>query len=72
MIRNERQYRITKARASDFEKSLEALGTAPRSDLDPRFVEIQRRAVRSQLEDLLEEIADYEALRDGRPGRVGV
>lgn len=66
MIRNEREYRITKVQAADFEKSLEALGTAPRSDLDPRLIEIQRRAVRSQLGELLEQLADYEALRDGR------
>jgi transcriptional regulator with XRE-family HTH domain len=66
MIRNEREYRITKARAGDFVKSLEALRTTPRSDLDPGFVEIQRSAVRSQLEDLQEQLGDYEALRDGR------
>lgn len=64
MIANERQYRITKAAAERFEEAL-AKGQEPRSDLDPRLYQAMREGIESQLEELREELAEYETLRGG-------
>jgi hypothetical protein len=66
MIRNDREYRITKAQSADFEQSLAAFETAAPERVHPRIRQAQRDALTSQLTDLRTEIADYEALRDGR------
>jgi transcriptional regulator with XRE-family HTH domain len=66
MIKNERQYRITKAAAEKFEKSLaklDAEGLPP--GVSPRLAEAEREGVLSQLQDLREELREYEALRAG-------
>lgn len=65
MIANERQYRITKTAAGRFEEAL-AQGQDPRSDLDPRFQQAMRDGIESQIEELREQLAEYEALRSGR------
>jgi transcriptional regulator with XRE-family HTH domain len=70
MIRNDREYRITKAQAAGFEKSLAALDADVTSPVHPKIRKAQTDAMRSQLADLRAEIADYEALRDGRRGVV--
>lgn len=70
MIRNDREYRITKAQATDFEKALAALDADTGSKVHPKIRKAQSDAVRSQLTDLHAQIADYEALRDGRRGAV--
>lgn len=66
MIRNEREYKITKARAEDFAESLKGLARTLDESVHPKIRAAQTDAVRSQLADLRGEIADYEALRDGR------
>lgn len=65
MIANERQYRITKAAAERFEEAL-AKGQEQRSDLDPRLQQAMREGIESQLEELREQLAEYDALRSGR------
>lgn len=70
MIRNDREYRITKAQAAEFEKSLSALGLDVDTKLHPKIRKAQTDAVRSQLQDLRSDIGDYEALRDGRRGVI--
>ena len=65
MIANERQYRITKAAAERFEEAL-AKSRQPRTDLDPRLQQAMREGIESQLEELREQLAEYEALRTGR------
>lgn len=65
MIKNERQYRITKAAAERFEEAL-ANGQEPRSDLDPRLHQLMREGIESQLKELHEELAEYDVLRSGR------
>ncbi len=68
MIKNERQYRITKAQASGFRQTLEDLRrrTADTSGLNPRIAEAQEDAVRSQLADLEQGLREYESLKAGR------
>lgn len=66
MIRNDREYRITKAQAVEFERSLAALDARTSSEVHPRIRQAQHDAVQSQLVDLRTDVADYEALRDGK------
>lgn len=65
MIANERQYRITKAEAERFEEAL-AQSDESISDLDPRLRRAMREGLESQLDELREQLAEYEALRAGR------
>lgn len=65
MITNERQYRIAKAEAERFEEAL-AQGDESIMDLDPRLRRAMREGLESQLEELREQLAEYEALRSGQ------
>ncbi len=66
MIKNERQYRITKAQAEKFAKTLHELGSVPPSvGMHPTLHKAQIDALGSQLQDLQEELAEYESLRSG-------
>ena len=67
MIKNERQYRITKAQAARFAKTLERLrqGSGGTGEVHPRIVQAQADAIRSQLADLERELREYETLRAG-------
>jgi ribosome-binding protein aMBF1 (putative translation factor) len=67
MIKNERQYRITKAQAEKFEQTLEQLaqGTGTGADESPLLREMQSEALRSQLAELREQLEEYESLRSG-------
>ena len=67
MIKNERQYRITKAQSERFSEALRELEgeTADGLGLHPLLFEAKKDAVRSQLTDLEEELRDYEGLRSG-------
>lgn len=68
MIKNDREYRITKAQANRFKEELARLSAAnsPGEGLDPLLLQLQRDAVQSQLVDLNAELAEYDALRSGR------
>ena len=67
MIKNERQYRITKAQAARFAETLKRLGQASggTAGVHPRIVQAQADAIRSQLADLERELREYETLRAG-------
>ncbi len=63
MITNERQHKITRSKAHKFRLSLSKLSEGLN---EANLLEVaQRNALRSQLDDLEEQIADYEALRSG-------
>ena len=64
MITNERQYQISKAQVAKFRAAIDAPDACIRT-LPPRGQKALREAARSQLDDLLAEVADYEQLRDG-------
>jgi ribosome-binding protein aMBF1 (putative translation factor) len=64
MITNERQYRITKAEADRFAEALAHVEEENQS-LHPRLRRAMRESLESELEDLREQLAAYEALRDG-------
>jgi ribosome-binding protein aMBF1 (putative translation factor) len=65
MIANERQYRITKAEAERFREAL-AQRDESINDLDPRLRRAMREGLESQLGELRDQLAEYEALREGR------
>jgi ribosome-binding protein aMBF1 (putative translation factor) len=66
MIKNERQYRITRAQAAKFESALKA---SPKRDKDrtshPRLIKAQADAMRSQLESLDRQLREYQELKKG-------
>src|SRR5437867_2266324 len=67
MIKNERQYRITKAQAESFSKTLKKLeGTHPAVGVHPLLHKAQIDGLRGQLEDLQAEVDEYESLRSGK------
>ncbi len=71
MIKNERQYRITRTQAQQFERALAQLQVSAGSQsgelegLHPLLRKAQREALESQLGDLREQLAEYEALASG-------
>ena len=65
MIKNERQYRITKAQAARFAKSLEKLRQQPNPELHPLIAKAQKDALESQLADLENELREYDSLKAG-------
>ncbi len=70
MIANERQYRISKSEAQKFVASLEKFDAQPPTNLHPLLVKAQRDALASQLEELQEDILEYETLRNS--GQTGL
>jgi ribosome-binding protein aMBF1 (putative translation factor) len=67
MIKNDRQYRITKAQAQKLEKALTQVARrADKGNVHPLLRKAQTAALRSQLADLRAEIDQYEALRSGK------
>ena len=67
MIKNERQYKITKAQADRFSQTLDRLemDSGEGANVHPLIAKARRDAVRSQLADLENELAEYEALKKG-------
>ncbi len=67
MIKNQRQYRITKAQADRFSEALRELEgeTAEDLGLHPLLFKAKKDAIRSQLADLEKELRDYEVLKSG-------
>jgi DNA-binding Xre family transcriptional regulator len=63
MITNERQYLITQAQAAKFR---EALAAAPAEGLHPKAQKAMLDGARSQLAELEEQLAEYDALRTGK------
>ena len=67
MIKNERQYRISRAQAEKFRQALAQIAEpAGRQDIHPVLRRAQESALRSQYEDLKTEVEEYEALRSGK------
>lgn len=67
MIKNEKQYLMTKQIIQRFEASL--AGFAERvnlqSKLDPQIAQLQKDSIESQLDSLRRELREYERLRSG-------
>lgn len=66
MIKNERQYRITKAQIERFENAVKGLRERrANKEINPLLLKMEEDAIRSQVEDLYKEVTEYEALRAG-------
>jgi ribosome-binding protein aMBF1 (putative translation factor) len=67
MIKNERQYRITKAQAAKLGAALDSFSAQSADDkkTHPRLVKAQADALRSQLESLSAELREYEEVKAG-------
>jgi Zn-dependent peptidase ImmA (M78 family)/transcriptional regulator with XRE-family HTH domain len=67
MIKNERQYRITKAQAEKFEQALAELiqVSATSAEENLSLHQMQEDALRSQLAELRDQLEEYEALQSG-------
>jgi ribosome-binding protein aMBF1 (putative translation factor) len=67
MIKNEKQYRITKAQVRRFQDAVaEVAGQARPANISARLWAAQREAARSQMEELGEQVEAYERLNTGR------
>lgn len=65
MITNEKQYRSTKASIEKLKGAVAAL-EAPTDNFPEVFAKAQRSALRSQIDELAEEVRFYEDLRAGK------
>ena len=70
MIKNERQYRITKAEVLRFEEALHELRQAMGGDTVKEALHVA--ALSSQLDDLKHEVLEYEQLRDQPAGAIEI
>ena len=67
MIKNEKQYRITKAQVRRFEDALNELAKESRpANITPRLWQAQHDGAASQLEDLRDQVNAYERLQMGK------
>jgi transcriptional regulator with XRE-family HTH domain/cytidylate kinase len=66
MIRNERQYKITKAEAAKFQDAVLAAKNAfPRPGVNPLILQAEVDGLQSQLDEMLEDLKTYEDIRSG-------
>jgi len=67
VIKNDRQYRITKAQADRFRTALRGLDdhSAEQSDIHPILFKVKHDALKSQLADLEKDLLEYDGLRAG-------
>jgi transcriptional regulator with XRE-family HTH domain len=68
MIKNERQYRITKAQIEKFSNALTQLSASSQQDqsVHPILRKAERDSLESQLTELRVQVEEYEALKDGQ------
>ena len=66
MIKNQRQYRITKTQVERFERTIAGVTAKPNRNLHPVLRKAQVDALKSQLADLKSELREYVALRSGK------
>jgi ribosome-binding protein aMBF1 (putative translation factor) len=72
MIKNDRQFRITKAQAERFEKTIKDTAAAPKRAIHPVLQKAEMDALKSQLSDLRQELDEYSALRSGKRKTVAL
>ena len=70
MIKNERQYKITKSQIATFAAALDEL--AARDGANTRLRTLEADALRSQLDELRDEVTQFEQLRRGGPTPIQI
>jgi ribosome-binding protein aMBF1 (putative translation factor) len=68
MIKNERQYRITLTQAKKFERAVERVKSRE-AGVHPLLRKAQTEGIQSQLDDLREELKQYETVKSGAQRR---
>jgi HTH-type transcriptional regulator/antitoxin HigA len=63
MIQNKRQYNVTKKQIETLSEGLEA-AVQEKTDMDPRLYEAMVAGIRSQIDDLEQEIREFEELQN--------
>jgi ribosome-binding protein aMBF1 (putative translation factor) len=73
MIKNEKQYNITKTQAEKFAKALRDIskGTSV-LNIHPTLAKAQQEAIKSQYEELQQELKEYEELKGGKRKTIKV
>lgn len=66
MIKNEKQYKITKSWLRNFEEGRQKLDKLPKGKEQPWLRQAQRGSLEAQIQQLKEEIEEYEALKSGK------
>ncbi len=68
MIKNQRQYKITKAQWANLENAFSQVSDLidSKTGMERRAYELQANALRSQIDELASEIAQYESLSSGK------
>jgi DNA-binding XRE family transcriptional regulator len=73
MITNERQLKITKSRLEGFQDALAQLQASKRpEDIDPLLWKAEQDAIKSTIEELEDDVNDYERLKAGKVKSVKV
>ena len=70
MIKNERQYKITKSQIAKFQSALDELNA--RSGVRSRLRKLEEDALRSQLDELRNEVQEFEELRSSGPKPIHI
>ena len=72
MITNERQYRITRKHAANFELAIKKFynEAGSREGVDSWILVAERDALKSQLESLNEELSEYDRLKSGDTSKI--
>ena len=70
MIKNERQYRITKIQLAEFDATLAQIEQEPAAALPQLLQRVQADAIRSRRADLQAAVDDYETLQQHRPSVI--
>lgn len=68
MITNNRQYKITKSQSEKFQEALDgfSVDALVTENVHPKILEAQKNSISFKLRELLEEVKEYEELRDGK------
>ena len=74
VITNERQYKITRKRAVGFARAIEQFDarSRERTEVHPRLLRAELEALKSQLEDLRQELDEYERLKSADLSAISV
>ena len=62
MIKNQRQYKVTKSRVKDFERALQELQKLPSMPKQSWLRAAQKEAIKEELKDLRSQLQKYESL----------
>lgn len=70
MIKNEKQYQVTKARLNEFRESYSELQSNVEND--PIYAKIEQDALRYQISQLEKELREYEMIKSGTVNEINI